>query len=114
MNHRNHHIEGLQCGLPILFLESGGTTEYCKDYGLGYTNETFVYQLNNMISNYDDYLIKVKDYPNNSDNMCSEYLRIINQINEDKDEFEPNPLFDNKNYISKYLYLKKRNFNSTN
>ena len=35
----------------ILFLESGGTTEYCKDYGLGYTNETFVYQLNNMISN---------------------------------------------------------------
>ncbi len=110
----NHHIEGLQCGLPILFLESGGTTEYCKDYGLGYTNETFVYQLNNMISNYDDYLIKAQDYPNNSDNMCSEYLRIINQINEGKDEFEPNPLFDNKNYISKYLYLKKRNFNSTN
>ena len=27
----NHHIEGAQCGLPLLYLESGGTTEYCGE-----------------------------------------------------------------------------------
>ena len=27
----NHHIEGAQCGLPLLFIDSGGTTEYCKN-----------------------------------------------------------------------------------
>lgn len=110
----NHHIEGLQCGLPILYLESGGTTEYCKNYGLGYVKENFIDQLNNIISNYDNYLIKVKDYPNNSDKMCHEYLEIINHNYERKDEIYPNPIFDNKNYLSKYLYLKKRSFKLTN
>ena len=27
----NHHIEGALCGLPILFLDSGGITEYAKN-----------------------------------------------------------------------------------
>ena len=25
----NHHIEAGQCGLPILYIKSGGTSEYC-------------------------------------------------------------------------------------
>ena len=33
----NHHIEGAQCGLPLLFINSGGVAEYCKDYGLALT-----------------------------------------------------------------------------
>ena len=35
----NHHIEGAQCGLPLLYLESGGTIEYCEGYGaVSYTH----------------------------------------------------------------------------
>ena len=29
----NHHIEGAQCGLPILYVDRG-TTEYCKNFVL--------------------------------------------------------------------------------
>ena len=31
------HIEGALSGLPILYVESGGITEYCKNYGIQYT-----------------------------------------------------------------------------
>ena len=35
----NHHIEGALCGLPLMYLNSGGTPEYCKDFGLEYSIE---------------------------------------------------------------------------
>ena len=28
----NHHIEASQCGLPVLYLKSGGIPEYCKRF----------------------------------------------------------------------------------
>ena len=34
----NHHIEAAQCGLPILYINSGGVTEYCKDYGIEFND----------------------------------------------------------------------------
>ena len=34
----NHHIEAAQCGLPIIYLESGGIPEYCEGYGLSFDN----------------------------------------------------------------------------
>ena len=32
----NHQNEGLNCGLPVLYLNSGCMEEYCKGYGLDY------------------------------------------------------------------------------
>ena len=32
----NHHIEAALCGLPILYLESGGIPEYANGYGLSF------------------------------------------------------------------------------
>ena len=37
----NHHIEGALCGLPILYINSGGIAEYCKDYGLEINLDNF-------------------------------------------------------------------------
>ena len=37
----NHHIEGAQCGLPILYIDSGGIPEYCENYGLKFTENNF-------------------------------------------------------------------------
>ena len=39
MSHQVYHIEAAQCGLPILYLESGGITEYCEGYGLSFTED---------------------------------------------------------------------------
>ncbi len=104
----NHHIEALQCGLPLLYLESGGTTEYCKNFGLGFSKKNFKDQLNVMMSNYDIYLEKTKKYPNNADKMSNEYLEIINQMFANKEKYEENELFKSKNYLTKFLYLKIR------
>ena len=31
-----HHIEASLCGLPVMYINSGGITEYNIDYGLEY------------------------------------------------------------------------------
>ena len=50
----NHHIEAAQCGLPILFLKSGGLIEYCEGFGVGFDNDNFEIKLEEMIEDYDN------------------------------------------------------------
>ena len=54
MNRQMHHIEGILCGLPIIYRESGALPEYCKKYGISFKNEKFLPALKkcflNMIS----------------------------------------------------------------
>ncbi len=69
----NHHIEAAQCGLPILYLESGGVPEYCRQYGVSFIND-IEKSLESLINNYDSYYNRVKKYPNNSNKMCEEFL----------------------------------------
>ena len=45
----NHHIEAAQCGLPIMYINSGGIPEYCKDYGLSFELNNFTEMLEAMI-----------------------------------------------------------------
>lgn len=33
----NHYVEGRQCGLPVLYLDSGANSEYCGGCGIGFT-----------------------------------------------------------------------------
>jgi hypothetical protein len=102
----NHHIEGAQCGLPLLYIESGGIPEYCENYGLSFSYENFEENLNKILDNYQIYLEKVKKYPLNSDIMCKNYLNIIENLFEDKHaisknrniEFKPNP-------VDKFIFL---------
>ena len=35
----NHHIEAAQCGLPILYKESGGIPEYCENFGVSFSDD---------------------------------------------------------------------------
>ena len=81
----NHHIEGAQCGLPLLYIESGGIPEYCFGYGIGFNNENFIEKLSNMIDNYDNELEKIKKYPRNSEIMSEEFLKIFQNLIQNKD-----------------------------
>lgn len=76
----NHHIEGAQCGLPLLYIESGALPEYCDGYGLSFNIQNFEEKLNEMIENFDLYLNKIKDYPYNSEQMCKEYLNVFEKV----------------------------------
>ena len=76
----NHHIEGAQCGLPIMYLNSGGTPEYAKDYGIEFKNDTLSIDLKQMILDYDFYIEKVKKYKFSSLKMCEEYLELFEKL----------------------------------
>ena len=44
----NHHIEAAQCGLPLLYIESGGIPEHCNGYGVPF-NEINFFDENNIV-----------------------------------------------------------------
>ena len=73
-----HHIEGILCGLPIVYRESGALPEYCKKYGISFENEKFLPALKKMFSRYDQYKKIIGNYPNNSNSMSNEYLNLFN------------------------------------
>lgn len=80
----NHHIEAAQCGLPILYTDSGGIPEYCNGFGLSFDNNNFESKLTEIISNYDMYIEKLKTYPFNSDKMCKEFLSLFEDLVKEK------------------------------
>ncbi|MAV60966.1 MAG: hypothetical protein CMQ83_01215 [Gammaproteobacteria bacterium] len=90
----NHHIEAAQCGLPILYLDSGGIPEFCKGFGIGFNEYNFEEKLNEIIKNYFKIQKEMINYPYSSDKMCEEYL------------FEFEKIYKNKTHISKDRYNK--------
>jgi len=74
----NHHIEAAQCGLPILYRNSGGIPEYCDGFGLSFDNDVFI-KLRLLIKNYDMYVKKLKSYPNDAEEMSLEFLKIFEE-----------------------------------
>lgn len=69
----NHHIEGAQCGLPLMYIDSGGVTEYCKNFGLSITVDNLEDKILEMIKDYDQYFQKMTTYPHSSLQMCREF-----------------------------------------
>ena len=61
----NHHIEGAQCGLPLLYLDSGGTPEYCEGFGIKYETQNFQLKLKEIVDKYDYYENNMINYPLN-------------------------------------------------
>ena len=83
----NHHIEGAQCGLPLLYIESGGIPEYCNGYGLPFNYTNFEETLLSIKTSYFDLKKQIKNYPFNSDNMCQEFLNLFEHIISNKSNF---------------------------
>ena len=80
----NHHIEAAQCGLPILYIDSGGIPEYCNKFGVVFNNINFEQKLKEISSQYSVYSETIKNYPFNSDKMCAEYLELFKKLVKDK------------------------------
>ena len=76
----NHHIEAAQCGLPVMYLDSGGIPEYCKDYGVKFKEDNFIEKLNYLINNYEEHRKKLKSYPFSSEKMCKEFYELFKKL----------------------------------
>ncbi len=105
----NHHIEAAQCGLPILYLDSGGMPEYCDGFGVTFNNSNFEQKLNEMVENYEKYLSKMTEYPFNSNLMCEDYEKLFLKLFADREKISKTKQ-NNKllNIFEKYIYLISR------
>lgn len=115
----NHHIEASQCGLPILYIDSGGIPEFCKGYGVSFKEDQFEIKLNELIENYDIYSEKMKSYPFDSIKMSKDYLNLFKDmktneallINNRNNELDyliyPKLIFKIFRSIQKYIFYRK-------
>jgi hypothetical protein len=74
-----HHIEGALCGLPILYVNSGGVPEYCSEYGIEICNENLQGALKQIRSEYGRYREKMKSYGNTACAMGGNYLKLFRE-----------------------------------
>ena len=102
----NHHIEASQCGLPVLYLKSGGIPEYCKDFGIGF-DQDFEDKLLEMATQYDYFFEKIELYPHNSEKMSKQYFKIFTNLYDKRSHQNLNSKFLANIYI---LKIKISNF----
>ena len=113
----NHHIEAALCGLPILYLNSGGIPEYCNEYGVSYNNlEEFEDKLKTIIKEKDKYKKNLENYQFDSENMNKEYLELFEMLVLKKKEESKNIKTFRKNlYLFRFKIRKlTRNFSQVN
>ena len=103
----NHHIEAAQCGLPVLYIDSGGITEYCEEYGIKYTINNLEDKLLYALENCEKYYDKVENYPRNADLMSEEFLVFFNELLLNKEILIKNRSREPKNLFKKYFYNLK-------
>ena len=111
----NHHIEAAQCGLPLLYINSGGMPEYCADYGIEFNIDNLEIKLNEMMENYENYFNKLKDYRFNAEIMSREYEELFIHMIKNKEEYLSERTIDlKKNFIKSFFYSRKKSFKLKN
>ena len=100
----NHHIEASQLGLPVLYIESGGIPEFCKDFGVGFKKNNFLEKFNYLIDNYDHYYKKIEMFPYNAENMSKEYENLFESLINDNSKIIIKESKLNLNYINFKIY----------
>jgi len=96
-----HHIEGMLCGLPVLFLNSGALPEYCKHFGVEYSLINFEEKLIEIKNKNKELKQKLKDCHYTSINMATQINEIICELIEKRRITPPK-----KNNKGKILFNK--------
>ena len=76
----NHQIEASLCGLPVLYINSGGIPEYQEEYGTEFNIDNIEEVLENVYGNYSFYYKKNKPFPFEAELMSRDYLTIFKSI----------------------------------
>jgi hypothetical protein len=72
-----HHIEGMRCGLPVLYLNSGALPEYCASYGVEFDLSNFESRLEQMREDYPAIRKAVTACPYSGDAMAQRYEQVF-------------------------------------
>lgn len=73
-----HYIEAMQCGLPILYRDSGSLPEYCSAYGEIFTGQdNVVMAIHRMRKNYLQYKEALAQYSYTPADMCRLYAKLL-------------------------------------
>jgi hypothetical protein len=76
----NHQNEGANCGLPLLYRESGCLPEYCVNFGIAFDEHNFEDKLNMMVETYDHWVERMPNYPRKIENTVSSYLHLFEEL----------------------------------
>ena len=114
----SHQSEGLLCGLPVLYRDSGCLQEYCDDYGIKFTYETFEERLESILGTYDLFANAAKKFSLNSEVMAKNYINLFDFLLKGKKEILENrrelPKFESgktqKSIVSKIVQKAWRTF----
>ena len=72
-----HHVEGAQCGLPVLYHEDGGgIVELAARYGIGYRDDV-AGAIGAMRERYPELRRRVLAEAPSGDAMCDAYERLV-------------------------------------
>jgi len=75
-----HYIEGMCCGLPVLYLNSGSLPEYCSPYGIEFNLINFEQKLLEMQERYPQLCQKVLDCPYTGNWMAAKYEALFKEL----------------------------------
>lgn len=75
-----HHIEGVRCGLPVLYLNSGALPEYCASYGIEFNLINFEEKLLEMRECYPELCQKVLECPYTGNWMAAQYETLFEKL----------------------------------
>lgn len=82
----NHQNEGGNCGLPLLYLDSGCFPEYCAGYGIAFSADSFESRLREMMGSYRAWVARMNDFPNTALRMCEGYDALFRDLVARRDE----------------------------
>ena len=76
-----HHVEGAQCGLPLLYhMDGGGIVEAGERYGLGFGDDDFIDAIKSLRDEYGKYRNLVLNNSPCGDRMVMEYTNRIQSL----------------------------------
>ena len=101
----NHQIEASQCGLPVMYIKSGGIPDYQRDYGIEFQIDNLENKLNEVLSDYELFFKKNLNFPYSAEKMNKDYFELFDEIQNKSDKN-----LGNNYYFLLYKFLDKLNF----
>lgn len=74
----NALIEGINCGLPVVYLDSGSNAELAGDYGVEYRGD-FADAVARVVERYDDIVARTHDNPYRISLVAPRYERVLQE-----------------------------------
>tara|TARA_A100001015_G_scaffold207493_1_gene232040 strand:- start:2134 stop:3162 length:1029 start_codon:yes stop_codon:yes gene_type:complete len=104
----NHQNEGLNCGLPVLYMNSGCMPEYCQGFGISFNKTNLKEKIYEIKNRYYEFRNKVKDYKINATNMCKNYEFLFQYLVKNKDYILSSRNKKTSNFLHKLKFILDR------